>query len=117
MAKQSIAIVDSDKSTIHLLNKALSNDYLVQHYNSAEEALLIINQKTPDIIIFEFQLPGISGIEFFDKIKESGALLIMISSLDDGNMVLKFIQKGVRNYIMKDEMLIDSVKEVFMEEL
>jgi PleD family two-component response regulator len=41
----------------------------------------------------------------------------MISSLDDGNMVLKFIQKGVRNYIMKDEMLIDSVKEVFMEEL
>jgi hypothetical protein len=32
-------------------------------------------------------------------------------------MVLQFIQKGVRNYIMKDETLVDSVREVLSEEL
>ena len=61
-----------------------------------------------------------TGIDFFEAIRKkitSKSILIMISSLDDGNMVLKFIQRGIRNYVIKDETLADSVKEIIMEEL
>jgi len=35
-----------------------------------------------------------------------------LSSLDDGNMVLNFIQRGVRDYVIKDENVIDSLVAV-----
>ena len=36
----------------------------------------------------------------------------MLSALDDGNMVLNFIQKGVRDYVIKDENVIDSLQSI-----
>jgi hypothetical protein len=36
----------------------------------------------------------------------------MLSAIDDGNMVLSFIQKGVRDYVIKDENVIESLVAV-----
>jgi hypothetical protein len=36
----------------------------------------------------------------------------MLSAIDDGNMVLSFIQKGVRDYVIKDENVIESLEAV-----
>jgi PleD family two-component response regulator len=38
--------------------------------------------------------------------------VILLSSLDDGNMVLSFIQRGVRDYVIKDENVIDSLMSI-----
>ena len=117
MPRPTLFIVDSDKAATELLIAAFNNDFVITQFTSAENALPIIVQESPDVVIFEYLLPGMTGIEFFEKIQGKESLLIMISSLDDGSMVLQFIQKGVRNYIMKDETLADSVKEVLNDEL
>jgi two-component system alkaline phosphatase synthesis response regulator PhoP len=117
MANSNIFIVDNDTSTTQLLSSALGVDFNISLFANAEDALVALQHSSPEVIIFEYQLPGMTGIDFFEKIQEKKSLLIMMSSLDDGNMVLKFIQKGVRNYIMKDEVLVDSVKEVLQDEL
>ncbi len=117
MARPTLFIVDCDKAANDLLIEAFSNDFVITQFTSAENALPIIAQQSPSVIIFEYLLPGMTGIELFEKIQEKKSLLIMISSLDDGSMVLQFIQKGVRNYIMKDETLVDSVREVLNDEL
>ena len=36
----------------------------------------------------------------------------MLSALDDGNMVLSFIQRGVRDYVIKDDGVIESLTAV-----
>ena len=46
-----------------------------------------------------------------DRITESNKV-IMLSALDDGNMVLSFIQKGVRDYVIKDENVVESLKAI-----
>ncbi len=56
-----------------------------------------------------------SGIELFEKLKSKvtdSTKVIMLSALDDGNMVLSFIQKGVRDYVIKDENVIDSLQAI-----
>ncbi len=40
----------------------------------------------------------------------------MLSALDDGNMVLSFIQKGVRDYVIKDERVIESLQAIISGE-
>jgi DNA-binding NarL/FixJ family response regulator len=61
-----------------------------------------------------------TGIELFDAIKANlpeSTVVIMASSIDDGSLVLKFIQKGIRNYVMKDANLLKSIQDILAEEL
>jgi len=67
------------------------------------------------VMIFDYKLPGMSGIDLYEKIKpllKDNNKVIMLSSLDDGNMVLNFIQRGVRDYVIKDENVIESLQSV-----
>jgi response regulator RpfG family c-di-GMP phosphodiesterase len=118
-----ISVVDNDEFTSSTLIselKRLRSEYKISSFNSAEEALPFILERSPEIVLFEYKLPGMTGIDFFEKISNlpSGKkTLIMMSSLDDGNMVLKFIQRGVRNYVIKDGMLVASINEIIEEEI
>ncbi len=112
-----IFLVDDDEIYSEFVRKALSKnaDYVVKPFFSAEDALQAINGKLPEVVIIDYKLPGLSGIELYEKIKSKitdANRVIMLSALDDGNMVLSFIQKGVRDYVIKDEHVIDSLQAI-----
>ncbi|HRX00063.1 MAG TPA: response regulator [Cyclobacteriaceae bacterium] len=112
-----IFLIEDDEIYAEFVKKALSknSDYQVNIYNTAEEALKAVNGKLPDVMIIDYKLPGMSGIELYEKIKhqiEGNNKVILLSALDDGNMVLSFIQKGVRDYVIKDENVIESLEAI-----
>lgn len=99
------------------VKKALSqnSEYKINSFTTAEEALKAIDGSLPDVMIIDYKLPGMSGIELYEKIKDkvgNDNKVIMLSALDDGNMVLSFIQKGVRDYVIKDENVIESLEAI-----
>jgi DNA-binding NarL/FixJ family response regulator len=112
-----IFLVDDDEIYSEFIRKALSMNanYNIRLFFSAEEALKAINGKLPEVVIIDYKLPGLSGIELYEKIKSKithDTRVIILSALDDGNMVLSFIQKGVRDYVIKDESVIDSLQAI-----
>jgi|GEM_PF-328912 len=112
-----IFLVEDDQIYSEFIRKALCQnpDYKVKPFFSAEEALQAGNGKLPDVMIVDYKLPGLSGIELYEKIKTQITdkhKVIMLSALDDGNMVLSFIQKGVRDYVIKDEQVIESLQAI-----
>jgi len=112
-----IFLIEDDTIYAEFIKKALSlnSDYKIRSFVSAEDALKAINGKLPDALIIDYKLPGMSGIELYEKIKsqiKEENKVILLSALDDGNMVLSFIQKGVRDYVIKDEQVIDSLKAI-----
>jgi DNA-binding NarL/FixJ family response regulator len=109
-----ICLVEDDEIYAEFIKKALGQhaDYRVAAYTTAEDALKSINGKLPDVMIIDYKLPGMSGIDMYEKIKNrltDANKVIMLSALDDGPMVLSFIQKGVRDYVIKDENVIESL--------
>ena len=58
-----------------------------------------------------------NGMEVFDRIKEAkpGIPVIMLSGLDRGEIVLKLIRKGIDDYIIKDNNLIDNLHTAITE--
>ena len=64
-----------------------------------------------------------NGMEVFDKIKEidPDVLVIMLSGQEKGEIVLELARKGIDDYVIKDNNLIDnlnsSIKELFGREL
>jgi DNA-binding NarL/FixJ family response regulator len=112
-----IFLVEDDSIYGEFIKKALGQnpDYKINLYDSAEHALAEINGTMPDVMIIDYKLPGLSGIEFYEKIKSRVTdvnKVIMLSAIDDGNMVLSFIQKGVRDYVIKDENVVESLKAI-----
>lgn len=112
-----IFLIEDDEIYAEFLKKALGSDpnYKVNSFITAEDALKAVNGKLPDVMIVDYKLPGMSGIELYEKIKDritENNKVIMLSALDDGNMVLSFIQKGVRDYVIKDENVVESLKAI-----
>jgi DNA-binding response OmpR family regulator len=113
-----IFLVEDDEIYAEFIRKALLSqnaEWKIRHFATAEEAETAINGRLPEVLIIDYKLPGISGIDLYDRIKhkvKEANKVIMLSALDDGQMVLGFIQKGVRDYVIKDENVIDSLKAI-----
>ncbi len=112
-----IFLIEDDEIYAEFVKKALgqNSEYQINTFTTAEDALSAVNGKLPDVLIIDYKLPGMSGIDLYEKIKhrvEDKNKVIMLSALDDGNMVLSFIQKGVRDYVIKDENVIESLETI-----
>jgi DNA-binding response OmpR family regulator len=110
-----IYLVEDDTIYAEFIRRSLASrgTYVITWFPTAEDALDMINMKgLPDALILDYKLPGMLGIDLYEKIKSKLKLdqkCILMSSIDDGNLVLSFIQKGVRDYVIKDEYVIDSL--------
>ncbi len=109
-----IFLIEDDGIYAEFIKKALSQNptYKITIYSSGEDAIKGLDALLPDVMIVDYKLPGMTGIDFYESIKsklEEENKVIMLSAIDDGNMVLSFIQKGVRDYVIKDESVIDSL--------
>lgn len=112
-----IYLIEDDAIYAEFIKKSLSQnpDYKVQVFDSAEAAEKVVAARLPDVLIIDYKLPGISGIDFYEKIKDritDDKKVIMLSAIDDGQMVLSFIQKGVRDYVIKDDSVVDSLRAI-----
>ncbi len=71
--------------------------------NNAEEALAIIEERRPEIIITDILLPQMTGLDMLEKIREFpySAKMMMISSYNNFSYAQKSIQLGAIDYILK----------------
>lgn len=74
----------------------------------------------PDIVTMDITMPGISGIEAVKEIieKDSAAKIIMISAVNQKNMVIEAIEKGAKHYIVKPivkEKVVEVLRKVMSE--
>ena len=64
MAKEKILVVDDEEDILVLLDHHLSQEgYQVVRACTGEEALTIVLQDSPDLLLLDLMLPGIGGID------------------------------------------------------
>jgi len=119
-----IFVVDDDPFINTLVVKRFTSDlYRLESYSYGEDCLKALD-KNPDLIILDYFFvnndhPVMNGMEVFDKIKElkPGVPVIMLSGQEKGEIVLELARKGIDDYIIKDNNLIDNlqvaIKELF----
>lgn len=84
---------------------------------SGEEALSMLRNLSPDIIIVDESLPGIDGIEFTRRIlaKQPAVRVLMLSMHDEVLYGARAIKAGAKGYIMKkegNEKTIEAIRHV-----
>ena len=115
-----IYLIEDDEVYAEFIKKSLEKErkYVVTSFTSAEDCLKNLESDiNPNVIIIDYFLPGMNGMQLYKKLKKqhSKALVIVLSSNDDGNLVIELMKAGIRNYVMKDENVMESIYAIFEE--
>ncbi len=82
-----ILIVEDNADLQNLLNEVLSINYTVTGASSGEEAVAVARTFKPDLVLLDFQLPGMNGSEAGRRIKQDAAPrfvpVLVLSALAD----------------------------------
>lgn len=120
---KTIVIVDDERSLNDLLSKALSGrGYRTLSAYNGKEAIEIIKDKLPELILLDVMLPDMTGFQVLEKIKEDErtknipvVMLTQKSLLKDVELA---IDLGALRYIIKPfdiERLFATVKDIIGE--
>ncbi len=104
MIKARILVVDDEKLIRWSLTEKLTKEgYEVTTAESGEEAIQMINQELPDLIMQDIKLPGISGLEILEYVKQvrPESLVIMMSAYGDIDTTVKSMKLGAFDFLEK----------------
>ncbi len=97
-----ILIIDDEKNIRNTLSKTLtSEDYEVETAINGEEGISKVKETDYDLILLDFKLPGISGMEVLEKIKDYGAAVIMITGYGSVDTAVEAMKLGAIDYLQK----------------
>lgn len=97
---KTIAIIEDDEHIGNILAKTLNYEgYSVLRAYSGTEALLLFQQWTPDLVLLDLMLPGLSGEELLPQIKSIPVIVVSAKvGIDDR---VNLLLGGAADYITK----------------
>lgn len=101
--KTKILIIEDDNDINNLLrDMLLDNQYNVYCAYSGTEALMYLNQEKIDIVLLDLMLPGKSGEEVLDEIRNKYKMpVIIISAKEEFGIKPKLLRAGAVDFITK----------------
>ncbi len=104
MKRNKILVVDDE----HLIRWSLEQNLKKQGYEvvtagSGEDALRLVREEQPDLVLLDIQLPGISGIDVLEKIKDhdEDIIVIMVTANSGLENAVNAMRRGAYDYISK----------------
>ena len=95
-----ILIIDDDIHIGNIIKEALIKEgYQVLRAYSGTEAIYVLSASTPDLILLDLMLPGLSGEEVLSQIK--GIPVIVVSAKIDVDDKVALLLGGATDYITK----------------
>ena len=110
-----IFLVDDDEVYSNIIKMTLeeNENYDVHLFMSGEELMPHIHDQ-PDIVIIDYTLPGMSGIEVLKKVKEydEDIAAVVLSGQEKVEVVVGAYNNGASNYIIKNDNVIFELNHV-----
>jgi PAS domain S-box-containing protein len=105
MTKPKILVVDDEQSNVDLLETYLSPDYDVVTAFNGKEALVKVEKTSPDLILLDIVMPGMSGFEVCSKLKSNEKTLFIpvlaVTALNEWKDRVKGIEAGADDFLSK----------------
>lgn len=104
MSNYNIAIVEDDTIFVAELEEFLSGlGYTVKSYSSAQTFLAAVRQKECDLLIVDWSIPDLSGIEVIEYIRKfhPDVPSIMLTARSDRRDIIRGLEAGADDFVSK----------------
>lgn len=99
-----VLIVDDEESICWGLERLLTEEgFAVRVASSAEEALVAVKERTPDLAIMDVRLPGMDGLAAMQRLEEMGYSfpVVVITAFGDLETAVTAMNRGAVEYLPK----------------
>jgi two-component system, OmpR family, phosphate regulon response regulator PhoB len=90
--------------------------FRVTSADSGDEALLLVAEERPDLIVLDWMLPGVSGIEICRRLKSRaetrGVPVIMLSARSEEVDRVRGLETGADDYVVKPYSIVELMARV-----
>ncbi len=99
-----IAVVDDEVRITQILEMILNREgYQVSTFNQAQDFLNSLDEKLPDLVLTDFKMPQISGLDILKSIKNTDPLIPVILMTAHGSIAtaVESMKEGAYDFIEK----------------
>ena len=101
-----LIIVDDEAAHFELMKRATLKEYpaaSIHHFKDASSCLEGIRDINPDVVIADYRLPGMTGIELLQTLQDrhESVPVILITGQGDENIAAQAIKQGAQDYLVK----------------
>ena len=101
-----VLVVEDEPSIQELIAASLRHSgYKVLRADSAEDAMLLVTEALPDVVVLDWMLPGLSGIQYARRLRSeertTGLPIIMLTARSDEHDKVSGLDAGADDYLTK----------------
>ncbi len=103
--KPTVLIIDDEHAIREMIGMALEKDYHCLEASDAHKAEAILAQQLPDLILLDWMMPGISGLQYIKNLrrneKTASIPIIMLTAKTEEENMLESLDSGADDYLSK----------------
>lgn len=100
-----IALLEDDVEQAGIIVSWLTNaGHICRHFEASRDFLRVVLRDSYDLLILDWMVPQMSGIEVLDKVRQSGknfTPVLFITARDEESDVVEALEKGADDYMAK----------------
>lgn len=117
MNNKTILVVDDEPDIRELISYNLTREgYRVIAFPDPVLSLTYLEHNSPDIILSDWLMPGMDGLEFCRRLKMNGKMqnitIIMISCRSDEDEINSALNLGINHYMVKPFIINDLTNKI-----
>ena len=106
MTKPSLLLVEDDRALADLLAWHFTREgYDIARTGDGEEALLLAEERTPDLVILDWMIEGVTGIEVCRRLRRRASTahvpIIMLTARGEESDRIRGLETGADDYVTK----------------
>jgi two-component system response regulator (stage 0 sporulation protein A) len=123
MSKINVAIVDDNERMVNLLEDILKEDSDIEVVGKSEngiDALDMIKEKKPDVVLLDLIMPKLDGLGVMEKVRRDSEFkknpsFIVITAIGQEGVTENAFELGANYYIMKpfdNNVILSRIKQI-----
>ena len=95
--------IDDESSIIASIHGILGDDFHILEANNGKEGLKVLTAEQPDVVVVDYMMPELNGIEFIKAAKSiyPNIPIIVMTAHGDKQLALTFLKEGAFRYVEK----------------
>ncbi|MCI0766835.1 response regulator [Bacillus sp. TL12] len=105
--KYNVLIVDDHfvvREGLKLIIETSDSFQIIGEAENGEEALCLIEEKKPDVILMDLNMPKMNGLDTIEHLnkKQDKTPIIILTTYNEDELMIKGIELGAKGYLLKD---------------